>query len=156
LRSAPPEGRLALLRRILEFLQTLHAGGGWHGAAQPRNFTQIGDRLGLIDFEDDVEPSMPLFARQARDIAIFAMSAARFPDTDGKLMETLLADAHRRASADVEAMLDALGRQLARVHRLVDAVPAWVGRDPRALAVLAGAYKRFLGLDGSARRATLP
>ena len=152
LRGLPPEGRLALLQRILEFLQALHAGGGWHGAAQPRNFTQLGDRLGLIDFEDDVEPSMSLSARQARDIAILAMSAARFSDPDGKLMETLLADAHGRASADVEAILDTLGRQLARLHRVADAIPAWVGRDTRALAVLAGAYKRFLGLDGNTRR----
>ena len=151
LRSLPPEGRLTLLRRLLEFLQALHAGGGWHGAAQPRNFTQLGDRFGLIDFEDDVEPSMSLPARQARDIAVFAMSAARFSDPDGKLMENLLADAHQRASADVEAILDCLGRQLARLHRLAEAVTAWVGRDPRAVAVLAGAYKRFLGLDGDAR-----
>jgi hypothetical protein len=91
--------------------------------------------------------------RQARDIAIFAMSAARFSDPDGKLMEALLADAHQRASGEVEAILDALGRRLARLHRIADAIPAWVGRDPRAVAVLAGAYKRFLGLDGDTRSA---
>lgn len=156
LRSLPAEARLSLLRRLLEFLQALHADGGWHGASQPRNFTQIGDGFGLIDFEDDVEPSMSLPMRQARDIAIFAMSAARFSDRDGKLMETLLADAHGRASADVEPVLQSLGRTLARLHRVAAAIPAWVGPDPRAVAVLAGAYKRFLGLDGDARSAVVP
>ena len=150
-RGQPPEGRSSLLRRLLEFLQTLHADGGWHGAAQTRNFTQLGDRFGLIDFEDDVEPSMSLPMRQARDIALFAISAARFSDRDGKLMETLLADAHRRAPSEVEAILDTLGRQLARLHRVADTIPAWVGTDPPAVAALAGAYKRFLGLDGDTR-----
>jgi hypothetical protein len=153
LRGLPAEGRLALLRRLLQFLQTLHADGGWHGASQPRNFTQLGDAFGLIDFEDDVEPSMSLPMRQARDIAIFAMSAARFSDRDGRLIDTLLADAHGRASADVDAVLRSLARRLARLQHIADAIPAWAGPDPRAVAVLAGAYKRFLGLDGDARSA---
>jgi hypothetical protein len=156
LRTLSAEGRLDLLRRLLEFLQALHADGGWHGASQPRNFTQIGNRFGLVDFEDDLEPSMPLPVRQARDIAIFAMSAARFSDRDGRLMEALLADAHRRASPDVDAVLTALARRLARLHRLAQAVPAWAGPDPRAVAVLAGAYRRFLGLDGEVRSVTAP
>jgi hypothetical protein len=51
----------------------------------------------------------------------------------------------------VEAILDTLGRQLARLHRVADTIPAWVGTDPPAVAALAGAYKRFLGLDGDTR-----
>ena len=47
----------------------------------PRRFATspaCGDGFGAIDFEDDLEPSMPLELRQARDIFLFLISAARY------------------------------------------------------------------------------
>ncbi len=52
--------RSRMLRAALQFLQTLHDAQGWHGAAQLRNLTCLQDGFGAIDFEDDVEPAMPL------------------------------------------------------------------------------------------------
>ena len=63
--------RSRMLRAALQFLQTLHDAQGWHGAAQLRNLTCLQDGFGAIDFEDDVEPAMPLeFAPGARHLPV--------------------------------------------------------------------------------------
>ena len=88
-----------MLRAALQFLQSLHDAQGWHGAAQLRNLTCLQDGFGAIDFEDDLEPAMPLELRQARDIYLFLISAARYADRDATLVPQLLEDALGRASA---------------------------------------------------------
>jgi hypothetical protein len=129
-----------MLAAALEFLQSLHAEGGWHGAGQVRNFTLVGQDFGLIDFEDDVEPSMPLARRQARDILLFLTSAARFAKGEPWMLQALLAAAHRRASPQVTFELWAVAPKLVGLRRLMGPLAPWTGPDGRAIAALAEAY----------------
>jgi hypothetical protein len=133
--------RSRMLRAALQFLQTLHAGQGWHGAAQLRNLTCLQDGFGAIDFEDDVEPAMPLESRQARDIYLFLISAARFADRDAALVPHLLQDALDRASPSVNAELRLIGATLVRAERLLGWIAPCLGRDGPALAAIAHAFR---------------
>jgi len=139
----PTAQRVDLLRDALAYLQTLHAQGGWHGAGQLRNFTRIGAGFGLLDFEDDLEPSMPLSVRQARDILLFAMSAARFSESDHRVVQALLADARKRAAPAVEAELHAAGTKLVHARRLLGPLTRWSGPDGRSLALVAAAFEHL-------------
>lgn len=149
-RNLQPRQRAALLRSALAFLQSLHAQGGWHGAGQLRNFTQLGTGFGLIDFEDDLEPTMPLAQRQARDVALFLLSAARFGHADPTLIDTLMTDAHARASPEVDAELCAQGRKLAALRGILGPIAARTGVEGRAMAALGESYARLapLAADG--------
>jgi tRNA A-37 threonylcarbamoyl transferase component Bud32 len=144
MRNLPVAERARMLRALLAFLQSLHAEGGWHGASQPRNFTRLGDGFGLIDFEDDLEPSMPLALRQARDVALFVMSASRAVGGDVDLVRGMLEEAHARAPAEVDAALRAMAVKLVRLYRLTGAIAERAGPDPRSVAALAKAYRTLL------------
>jgi hypothetical protein len=130
-------------RAALEFIQSLHAGGGWHGAAQLRNITRLPHGFGVIDFEDDLEPSMPLELRQTRDILLLVLSASRFSKTDDTLVPLLLADAVRRAPAPVNAELISVGRKLMGAHRLIRPFAPYLGREGPAMASMADAFRRL-------------
>jgi hypothetical protein len=143
LRGLPAVLRADMLGAALEFQQSLHAEGGWHGAGQVRNFTVVGRGFGLVDFEDDVEPSMPLARRQARDILLFLTSAARFAKGEPWMMEALLAAAHRQASPQVASELWALAPKLVGLRRLLGPLALWTGPDGRAIAALAEAYRNL-------------
>jgi tRNA A-37 threonylcarbamoyl transferase component Bud32 len=141
LMQLPPVQRPALLREALAYLQSLHAQGSWHGAAQVRNFTQREKGFGLIDFEDDLEPSMPLPVRQARDVLLFTMSVPRYVNHDGSVLATLIADALGRAQSPVVAELLAASAKLVRARRLVGPLTAWTGPEGRSLAMVARAFE---------------
>jgi tRNA A-37 threonylcarbamoyl transferase component Bud32 len=133
--------RSSMLRAALEFLQTLHAGPGWHGAAQMRNLTRLQHGFGAIDFEDDLQPAMPLESRQARDIYLFLVSAARYADRDASLVPYLLEDALRRASASVCDEMTSVGAKLMRAERVLGWSAPYLGRDGPALAAIARAFR---------------
>jgi hypothetical protein len=133
--------RSRTLRGALEFLQTLHAAHGWHGAAQMRNLTCLQDGFGAVDFEDDVEPVMPLESRQARDVYLFLISAARYADCDASLVPHLLEDALGRASAPVCDELSSVGAKLMRAERVLGWSAPYLGRDGPALAAIARAFR---------------
>jgi hypothetical protein len=133
--------RSRMLRGALEFLQALHAAQGWHGAAQMRNLTRLQDGFGAIDFEDDVEPAMPLESRQARDIYLFLISAARYADRDAALVPHLLDDALGRASAAVSDELRSVGAKLVRAERMLGWIAPYLGRDGPALSAIARAFR---------------
>jgi hypothetical protein len=133
--------RSRMLRAALEFLQTLHSDQGWHGAAQLRNITRLQDGFGAIDFEDDVEPAMPLESRQARDIYLFLVSAARFADRDAALVPHLLEDALGRASGPIGAELRSVGAKLVRAQRVLGWISPYLGRDGPALSAIARAFR---------------
>lgn len=133
--------RSRMLRAALEFLQTLHAQQGWHGAAQMRNLTRLQDGFGAIDFEDDVEPAMPLQSRQARDIYLFLISAARYAGRDELLVPHLLDDALGRASAAVYDELRSVGAKLVRAERVLGWIAPYLGRDGPALSAIARAFR---------------
>jgi hypothetical protein len=153
LMQLPPAQRPSLLREALTYLQTLHTQGGWHGAAQVRNFTERENGFGLIDFEDDVEPSMPLPVRQARDVLLFTMSVPRYVNHDGSVLGTLIADALGRAQAPVVAELLATSAKLVRARRLIGPLTAWTGPEGRSLAMIARAFET---LDQRGRLSALP
>jgi len=133
--------RSRMLRAALQFLQTLHASQGWHGAAQLRNLTRLQDGFGAIDFEDDLEPAMSLESRQARDIYLFLISAARYADRDATLVPQLLEDALGRASASVRAELNSAGAKLMRAERVLGWIAPYLGRDGPALSAIARAFR---------------
>jgi hypothetical protein len=133
--------RSRTLRAALAFLQDLHAAHGWHGAAQMRNLTCLQDGFGGIDFEDDVEPAMPLESRQARDIYLFLVSAARYADRDASLVPHLLEDALHRASAPVCNEMTSVGAKLMRAERVLGWSAPYLGRDGPALAAIARAFR---------------
>jgi hypothetical protein len=141
LMQMPLVQRAKPLRDALAYLQSLHAEGGWHGAAQVRNFTQLGSGFGLIDFEDDVEPSMPLPVRQARDVLLFTMSAPRYVNHDAAVVGALIADALGRAPAPVVAELLATFAKLVRARRAIGPLTAWTGPEGRSLALIAQAFE---------------
>lgn len=143
-RKAPLNDRIELIRRTLIFLQSLHTQGGWHGAAQLRNFTQRGTSLGLIDFEDDLEPAMPLAVRQARDLLLFLTSAARFTEGDYRIVQSMLADALERTRPEVAAELNAAGRKLVVALRLLGPLSGRTGPDGRSIALVARAFQAVL------------
>lgn len=143
-RKTPVNDRIELIRRTLTFLQSLHTQGGWHGAAQLRNFTQRGSSLGLIDFEDDLEPAMPLAVRQARDLLLFLTSAARFAEGDHRIVQSMLADALDRTRPEVVAELNAAGGKLVVALRLFGPLSDWMGPDGRSIALVARAFRALL------------
>jgi tRNA A-37 threonylcarbamoyl transferase component Bud32 len=141
LRGLETPERSSTLRGALEFVQALHAQQGWHGAAQIRNLTYRGDGFGAIDFEDDLEPSMPLESRQARDIYLYLVSAARYANTDAALVPLLVEDALRRASAKVAAEVRLVGAKLVQAQRLLGWSAPYLGRDGPALSEIALAFR---------------
>lgn len=143
-RKAALNDRIELIQRTLIFLQSLHTQGGWHGAAQLRNFTQRGSSLGLIDFEDDLEPAMPLAVRQARDLLLFLTSAARFVEGDHRIVQSMLADALDRTRPDVAAQLNTVGGKLVVALRLFGPISEWMGPDGRSIALVARAFQALL------------
>lgn len=140
-RGLQVQERFRMLRDALQFLQTLHAAQGWHGAPQLRNLTCLQDGFGAIDFEDDVEPAMPLESRQARDIYLFLISAARYADRDAALVPHLLEDALGRASPPVNAELRSIGAKLVRAGRVLGWIAPYLGRDGPALSCIARAFR---------------
>lgn len=141
LMQLPSHQRVGVLRDALAYLQSLHAEGGWHGAAQVRNFTRREVGFGLVDFEDDLEPAMALPVRQARDLLLFAISAPRYINHDGAALGVLIADALSRAQAPVVAELLATSAKLIRARRLVGPLTAWTGPEGRSLALIAKAFE---------------
>jgi tRNA A-37 threonylcarbamoyl transferase component Bud32 len=143
LRGLETPERSRMLRGALEFVQALHAEQGWHGAAQIRNLTYRDDGFGAIDFEDDLEPSMPLELRQARDLYLFLVSAARYAKNDAALVPLLVEDALRRASGKVAAEVRLVGAKLVQAQRLLGWIAPHLGRDGPALSEIAFAFQRL-------------
>lgn len=152
MRETPVERRLELLRSAIAYLQSLHANGGWHGAAQLRNFTVREEGFGLLDFEDDLEPSMSLPVRQARDVLLFVMSSARYESSDARLVQTLIADARGRAAPAVNAEIGAVIATLVRARPVLGAVARMSGPDGRSLDLIARACEGLPKSDASSAR----
>lgn len=138
----PPPERAKMLRGGLARMQRLHGEGGWHGGAKIANVTHGPAGYGFIDFEDDIEPSMRLSLRQARDVLVFCMGASRYADDDPTLVAALIGDAHQSASPQVDAELKAIGVKLARASRLMGPLLTRLGREGRALARIGEVYRR--------------
>ena len=124
-----------MLRAAMQFLQSLHDAQGWHGAAQMRNLTRLQDGFGAIDFEDDLEPSMPLGAAAgARHLPVPDQRRALCRAATLTLVPQLLQDALGRASAPVAAEVRSVGAKLVRAERVLGWLAPYLGRDGPALS----------------------
>jgi tRNA A-37 threonylcarbamoyl transferase component Bud32 len=149
-RSQSDGDRLDLLAGALAFLQALHAGGGWHGAAQVRNICLGENGFGLIDFEDDIEAAMPLASRQARDVLQLVLSGARYFSDSSSTITDLLARAYQGADRDVRAELASVGRIFKVARKVLHPVRSRVGRDGKAIYAVASAYGEVFNTESSA------
>ena len=86
---------------------------------------------------------MPLELRQARDIYLFLVSAARYSSSDATLIPLLLVDALQRASAEVAAEVRSVGAKLVRAQRVLGWIAPYLGRDGPALSEIALAFQRL-------------
>ncbi|MBM3521848.1 MAG: hypothetical protein FJX57_02730 [Alphaproteobacteria bacterium] len=127
-----PAERATLLREAMAALLRLHAARAWHAAGQVRNFTIRAEGIGFIDFEDDIESAMDLPARQARDVALFLMSAARYQPS----VAVLAAQARTGMSDAARTELDRVTRRAAPVRLLLERLAPRLGRDGRQLLAL--------------------
>jgi hypothetical protein len=141
--------RFDLLVRALAFLQDLHGCGGWHGAAQVRNICLRENGFGLIDFEDDIEASMPLASRQARDVLQLILSGARYFSDGSSGIADLLARAYQIADRDVRAELASVGRIFKVARKVLHPVRKHVGRDGKAIYAAASAYGKVFSTESS-------
>jgi hypothetical protein len=143
-RTRSTEERHKLLAAALAFLQELHSRGAWHGAAQVRNICVRPNGFSLIDFEDDIEPVMPIAARQARDLLQFLMSGARYVQDRVSVIPDLFGRAYYSAAADVQKELLAAAGLFRLANRVLRPVSNQVGRDGKAIYAVACAYDQVL------------
>lgn len=128
-RTAPAE-RLALMRAAAADLAAFHARGQWHGGAQTRNITWDGQHFARLDFEERLQPGMPLATVQTYDALQLVLSLARyFQDLGPQAVSAVLsayADtaATRTQVPDLRRFLRRLVPRLQRVSRLA----AWSAR----------------------------
>ena len=80
-------------------------------------------------------------SRQARDIYLFLISAARYADRDATLVPHLLDDALGRAPARVVAELSMVGDKLVQAERVLGWIAPYLGRDGPALSAIARAFR---------------
>lgn len=137
-RAADDAARGALADGALDFLLGLHGRGGWHGGAQLRNITRRDDGYAVIDLEDDLEHSMSLPARQARDLLLLLLSAASW-DGKGVVLGELAARARAGADPATRRAFDRACGSLARIRRLTAPVQRLLGNDGKRLVLLADA-----------------
>lgn len=128
-RTAEAE-RLALMRAAAADLAAFHARGQWHGGAQTRNITWDGARFSRLDFEERLQPGLPLATVQIYDALQLVLSLARYLAPLGPQAVTAVLSAYADAPAtrakvpDLRAFLRRLLPRLQRVSRLA----AWSSR----------------------------
>lgn len=66
----------ALALAGVDALLQLHAAGAWHGNTQSRNLAGPPDRIGFIDFEEDVRARLSLDGCHTRDLLLYLFSLA--------------------------------------------------------------------------------
>lgn len=130
-----PEGeRLALMCAASADLAGFHARGQWHGGAQVRNLTWDGRHFARLDFEERLQPGLPLSTVQVYDALQLVLSLARHLDALGPQAVLAVLNAYDRASApaggEVHPAPDLSGflRRLLPRLRLVSRVAAWSSR----------------------------
>lgn len=130
LHTTPEAERLSLMCAAAADLAAFHARGQWHGGAQTRNITWDGQQFARLDFEERLQPGMPLATVQVYDALQLVLSLARYlqplgPDAVRAVL-TAYADAAalRPQAPDLRGFLRRLLPRLGRVSR----VAAWSGR----------------------------
>jgi hypothetical protein len=127
--SAPSEW-LPLMLAAATDLAAFHARGQWHGGAQTRNMTWDGRDFARLDFEERLQPGLPLATVQIYDALQLVLSLARYLQAQGpQAVQAVLSayadtPATRAQVPDLRAFLRRLLPRLQRVSRLA----AWSAR----------------------------
>ncbi len=129
--------RLPMMLAAAADLAAFHARGHWHGGAQTRNITWDGTHFARLDFEERLQPGLPLATVQLYDALQLVFSLARYLAPLGPQAVMALLTAYAGASAgqagvpDLRAFLRQLLPRLHRVSRLA----AWSPRLDRSREV---------------------
>lgn len=154
-RTAPAD-RLPLMRAAAADLAAFHARGHWHGGAQTRNMTWDGRHFARLDFEERLQPGMPLATVQIYDALQLLLSLSSYfqvlgPEAVRAVLSAYADTPDTRAQVpDLRAFLRRLLPRLQRVSRLA----AWSSRldgsrELMRLRTLLEGMAAFVG-DGSA------
>jgi tRNA A-37 threonylcarbamoyl transferase component Bud32 len=134
LHRTPEAGRLVLMCAASADLARFHARGQWHGGAQTRNLTWDGEHFARLDFEERLQPGMPLATVQVYDVLQLVLSLERHLDALGSQAVLAVLNAYEQASRcsarGATAPPDLLGflrRLLPRLLR-VSRMAAWSSR----------------------------
>ncbi|MCK8516678.1 serine/threonine protein phosphatase [Methylonatrum kenyense] len=134
MRSLDVAGQAELACRVASELADFHRRGHWHGGAQLRNHTQWDDRLYRIDFEEPLDQTLTLPARQAMDLMLLVHSATAIKAFDGEQRRELccrLLDDYLRQGPP-QAVLEAVRRGhhiKRRLKAMLGWARRWTGKD---------------------------
>lgn len=134
LHRTPEAGRLPLMCAAAADLAAFHARGHWHGGAQTRNMTWDGQQFARLDFEERLQPGMPLATVQIYDALQLVLSLTSYLQSEGpqavRAVLSAYADtpATRTQVPDLRSFLRRLLPRLQRVSRLA----AWSSRLDRS------------------------
>ena len=124
LHRTPDAERLALMQAAAADLAAFHARGQWHGGAQARNITWDGQHFARLDFEERLQPGMPLATVQLYDALQLVLSLTRYLQIQGPQAVRAVLSAYADAPVprgqvpDLRAFLRPLLPRLQRVLRL--------------------------------------
>jgi tRNA A-37 threonylcarbamoyl transferase component Bud32 len=122
--------RLALMQAAAADLAAFHARGQWHGGAQTRNMTWDGRHFARLDFEERLQPGMPLATVQTYDALQLVLSLTHYLQAQGPEAVRVVLGAYADTPAtraqvpDLRAFLRHLLPRLQRISRLA----AWSAR----------------------------
>jgi hypothetical protein len=134
LHRTPEAERLPLMCAAAADLAAFHARGHWHGGAQTRNMTWDGQHFARLDFEERLQPGMPLATVQIYDALQLVLSLTRYLQPQGPQAVHAVLSAYADTPAthtrvpDLRAFLRRLLPRLQRVSRLA----AWSSRLDRS------------------------
>lgn len=134
LHRTPAAERLTLMCAAAADLAAFHARGHWHGGAQIRNMTWDGLHFARLDFEERLQPGMPLATVQIYDALQLVLSLTQYLQPQGpRAVHAVLSayadtPATRTRVPDLRAFLRRLLPRLQRVSRLA----AWSSRLDRS------------------------
>ena len=134
MRSLDASGQADLACRVAAELADFHRQGHWHGGAQLRNHTQWNDDLYRIDFEEPLDQTMTLPARQAMDLMLLVHSATAIKAFEGNQKRALCCRLlnHYLEQAPPQAVLEVLRRGHVikrRLKAMLGWARRWTGKD---------------------------
>lgn len=163
LHRTPEAERLALMCAASADLARFHARGQWHGGAQTRNLTWDGAHFSRLDFEERLQPGLPLATVQVYDVLQLVLSLARYLDTLGPPAVRAVLQAYDQASrsaahgAPVPPDLVGFLRRLLPRLRLVSRLAACSSRldgssEVKRLRTVLDGMAAFVAREDAARR----
>ena len=134
LHRTPEADRLALMCAAGADLAGFHARGQWHGGAQTRNLTWDGQHFARLDFEERLQPGLPLATVQVYDVLQLVLSLSRYLDALGPQAVLAVLNAYGQASQSSARRASVPPDLVGFLHRLlprlllVSRLAAWSSR----------------------------